>query len=310
MRAERDTYTDFLEQVKIKGSFYMPAKEHGGVWPLIIEGNVHEEWLRTEDGKEHVLPMPCLTLRELYRQCEGRFHAETFRGILADYVEVFQKASEQDAREQELLSEVMEKFPAERLIAVLIPPDADMKEMAGRFPGRACGTAYLLYAVIMEEQGDTIRAMTVTEDMAKHWETDEKTLYQAVIKTMSRRFLYEIEELALPGRRCFIVKSETRCFGLTALLYEDGPLEELAAQSGQDLIVMTLSIHEAAVFPAAEWKEEEVKALAEGVSAFGNTVWRYHRKRKRLAFTDREWQECIESLKYGIRDAAEGRSRE
>lgn len=303
-------YTEFAEQVKIKGSFYMPL-EAGCTWPLIFDGSgTEDEWLRTDDGVPHVSAMPGMMLRELYEQCEGRFDAGTIQEILADYVQFYKKAAEWDIREQELLSQLTEKFPAGRLFSILIP-HREESGSAERFPGRICGTAYLLYGVVIEEYDETMRILPVTKELAEQWGVCEQELYQTAIEQMPEWLLYEIEEVKTSaGRSCFVIKSEKYGFGLAALLYEAGPLGELAARLGQNMTVMPVSIHEAVAFPADVWSEKETRKLAGEISVFGQTIWRYSQVRNRLTFTDKEWETCMDTLKYGIRDPAEERSKE
>lgn len=301
-------YAEFAEQVKIKGSFYMPP-EAGCVWPLMFEGFGTDEWLRTDDGVPHVSAMPGLMLRELYEQCEGRFDAGTIQEILADYVQVYKKASEWDMREQELLLRLTERLPAERLFSILIP-HREQFEAAERFPGRICGTAYLLYAVVIEEYDETMRILPVTKELAGQWGVCEPELYQTATERMPNWLFYEIEEICSAERSCFVIKSETYGFGLAALLYEAGPLGELAARLEQNITVMPVSIHEAVAFPADAWTEKEIKELAGEISVFGQTIWRYSQAQNQLTFTDKEWETCMDALKYGIRDPAEERSKE
>ena len=145
--------------------------------------------------------------------------------------------------------------------------------------------------------------------MTEKWGVTEQTLFAAAEKNTPGLFPYDIRELSgLPGANAYIVTNESRCFGLSAALYKEGPLKELSMNTGGDYYVFPLSVHEAAAFPVSGLLQEaELSALAGEISPYGREVWYYRKECGRIAFTKEERFLQEAALKNGVPDAADKR---
>ena len=300
-------YQDFLEQIRIKGHLHMPVMDGKNETNLLLVQKKDDEKIRISDGNTHILHMPELDVREVYRQCGNCFNEGILRKILQEYTKTYMQAVEQDKKEQELLFDIMLKIPKEKICFILFPQIPEEKILQ-RYAGRKMDNVYLVYTVILGESEDRIKLSAVTKEMLKYWEVSEDDLYQMSVKNMTRKFLYGIEKFQLiTGEHVYFIKSEQNCYGLAALLYEDGPLKELGSHLKQDLYVFPLSVHEAVVFPWEEWSRRQVHELSEQISVSKGCLWYYSARLNKIAFSEITWEKYMAALKYGIVDAAERR---
>ena len=307
MNRKRISYREFIEQIKVKGNLYMPVIEgKNKMYPLIVMEN-HGEKIRTSDGRMHLSKMPELDMWVVYERCGQAFDEVTLKNMLAEYTEEYTRQAELDKKEQELLMCVMSKVPKEQICCVLIPEKIG-KDVLKTYAGRKMESVYLVYAVILEEEPKRIKLSAITNEMLEYWNIKEEELHRISLSNMPKHLLYEISELySQTGVDVYLVKGEKNYFGLTTLLYENGPLKDLGNQLNQDLYILPLSVHEAVIFPYKEWKENEICEIAEQMSAFGGFVWHYSLKLNKIAFSEKTWKEYTAALKYGIMDAADRR---
>lgn len=287
----------FAEMLKIKGFLYLPASYTADSQSLFVEERENGWIVRLQDNKPHFFSMPYLELEELYLKCGEKTDTETLRTIFAEYVKKYQKAEEKEQEERESLTEIMEHFPENKLIAVLVP--CENRKWEEKFPGRHMGNTYMMYAVCLSKEKQ-IKVTAVTWELMERWQVREEILYQAAGRGMPKLFPYKILDIHHPINGDFyVIGSKQCCFGLGTLLYEESPLKELAEQREEDLFVLPLSVHEAAVFPISRWQRERLRELAGEISPFGREIWYYSRELKRLAFTEKEYEKLQTLKKFG-----------
>lgn len=295
----------FAEMLKKEGFLYLPAIYAANSQSLLIEERENGWTVRLRDDKDHLFPMPYLKLEEMYLKCDEKIDTQILRTLFAEYVNQYEKAEAKEQEEGERLAEIMEHFPDNKLIVVLVPCGNDKWEES--FPGRHMGNTYMLYGVCLSKEKQ-VKVMTVTWELMEKWQVREEILYQAAGKGMAALFPYKILDIYHPmGGDFYIVGSKQHCFGLGTLLYEESPLKELAEQKEDDLFVFPLSVHEAAVFPVSGWRKEILRELAGEISPFGNELWYYSRGLKRLAFTEKEYEKFQILKKFGTDKGEAGR---
>lgn len=284
-----------------EGPLYLPAAYAKYRKLLSVEQKDGQWQLYIKDGCGHLEPMPVLNVREAYLQCRRGADTENFARVLVQYVSEYEKAEKEEQRQKQLLTGLCEEFPKGQLAFVLLPEGS---RAARHFPGRSLGDAFLIYAVGLFENG-RLEMIAVTREIAEKWGAEEETLYQETKRSEPFLIPYQIlEEKLFTGEMYYIITSKWGCWGLGTLLYEDGPLQELAQEKNSDLYLLPLSVHEAAAFAAAEWDEADLRELGRKISPFG-AVWYYSRRAKSLAFTEKERTAFAQMEKYGIPDAAE-----
>lgn len=295
--AKTEKLKRFAERLKTEGFLYLPAAYAANSQSLLIEERKNGWTVGLRDEKDHLFPMPCLNLEEMYLKCGGKIDTQILRTLFAEYVQQYEKAESEEQEEGEKLAEIMGHFPDNKLMTLLLPDRDNMWEK--NFPGRHIGNTYMLYGVCLLKEKQ-VKVMAVTWELMEKWQVREEILYQAVGKAMSELFPYEIQDSHhLMGGDFYIVGSKQHCFGLGTLLYEESPLKELAEQKKDDLFVFPLSVHEAAVFPASGWQREMLGELAGEISPFGNELWYYSRDLKQLAFTEKEYEKFQILKKFG-----------
>ncbi len=291
----------FGRRLIAEGSLYLPAAYAKYRKLLFIEQKDGQWQLCIKDGCGHLEPMPVLNVREAYLQCRRGEDTENFAKVLVQYVSEYEKAEKEEQRRKKLLTGLCEEFPNEQLFFALLPEGSGA---AGRFPGRSMGEAFLIYAVGLIGKG-RLDMIAVTREMAEKWGAEEETLYQETKRSAPFLMPYQIlEEKLFTGEIYYIITGIWGCWGLGTLLYQDGPLQELAQEKNSDLYVLPLSVHEAAAFAATEWDVADLLEPGRKISPFG-AVWYYSRRAKSLAFTEKERMAFAQMEKYGIPDAAE-----
>ena len=306
MKKRQIGYKEFMQQVKVKGSLYMPMIDGKNErYPLIVsKGN--GERIRTYDGITHFSDMPELDMQEVYERCGQVFDEMILKKILAEYTKEYIKQAELDKKEQELLMRVMSKVPEEQICGVLIPEQTGIK--VEKYAVRKLESAYLIYVVILEEDAERIKLSAVTNAMLECWKIKEEELHRISLLNMPKHLFYEISKLYSQGEKdIYLIKGEKNYFGLTTLLYEEGPLKDLGNQLKQDLYILPLSVHEAVIFPYKEWQDEEIQKICALMPGFKGFIWRYSQKLNKIAFSKKTWKEYTAALKYGVMDAADRR---
>lgn len=300
------TFSEFVEHVKAEGNLCLPAKyqtEHRlkteyaeGEYRIVLAGE-----------KESLEKLPYLDLKDTYERCKRRFDILIFSRILGEYICAYEDALRADQKEQHMYARLMQEFPEQRICFLLIPYQEDIRE---KHPGRRYGDTFMLYAVLMEEEKNrtnSMRMQLITDELADKWDVTEQELYDAAGKNMPTLFPYDYEKISLAGgNTAFAVSSSVRCFGLGTVLYEDGPLKELAMAGKGDYIIFPLSVHEAVVFPESVIEEKDLCQIAEEISPY-KSIWHYSKKLNRIAFTEDEHLKHKMILKQGIVDAGERR---
>lgn len=286
----------FAELLKTEGFLYLPASYAADPQSLLVEERESGWILQLRDEGKHLFSMPYLKLEDIYLKCGGKAETRALRPLLAEYAKEYERAREKEREEGKRLTEIMIQIPYDQCFAVLLP--AVMGQWEEHFPGRHMGNAYMVYAVCLSREKQ-VKVTAITWEMMERWKVREELLHQAAERGMPALFPYEIANIRCPaGGDVYMAGSSRHCFGLGTLLYEEGPLKELAAQKGEDLFVFPLSVHEAVIFPMSEWQEELLEGLAKEISPFGG-LWYYSHRMKRAAFSKKEYEDLKTWAKYG-----------
>lgn len=328
MNLEDKDFEKFIEQIQIEGFLCLPA--------VCTEKNYQLEFFERKgsfrmqfaDQKVHLTEMPYLELYSLYTWCGRKFNTALLSKIFYSYAKEYEKALITDQKEQELFAGILNEFPEQCILSVLLP----LSVLEGRgndYPGRRLGNVMHMYALLLEAESDireswdcqksvigetapaddARRIVLVTKQMMDKWGIGEGELLNAGNKNTISLFPYDLKKIeVLSEEDIFIVSNTSRFLGLGTLLCEEGPLKELSINIKSDFWVLPLSVHEAAVFSVEGMiAERQLEDIAEMVSPFGKQIWRYNSKLNRIAFTkeERASQELL--LKPGLLDAAEGR---
>lgn len=300
------TYLEFVEHVKTEGNLCLPAKYQAG-HRLKTEFADGEYRIMLAGEKKSLDKLPYLNMKDTYERCGRRFHIPVFRRILEEYASAYEEALMADQKEQYMYARLMLEYPEQRICFLLIPYREDIRR---NHPGKRYGDVFMLYAVLLEAEEDrtnSMRMQLITDELMNKWGVTEQELYDAAERNMPALFPYDYEKIGLAGgEEVFVVSSMTRWLGLGTVLYEDGPLKELAMAEKSDYIIFPLSVHEAVVFPEGTIEEKELCRIAEEISPYKG-IWHYSRTLNRTAFTDEERMEQEMILKHGIVDAGERR---
>lgn len=297
------TFSEFVEHVNAEGYLCLPARYQAG-YQLKTECADGEYRLMLAGEKESLDKLPYLNLKDTYERCGRRFDIPVFCRILEEYTSAYASAYEEalmeDQKEQRMYAGLIQEFPKRRICFLLVPYREDIRKS---HPGRRYGDVFMLYAVLMEDEV----VQLITDALMNKWGVTEQELRDTAEKNMPALFPYDYEKIRLVGGEdVFVISSMTRWFGLGTVLYEDGPLKELAMTGKSDYIIFPLSVHEAVAFPEGMIEEKELYRIAEEISPYKG-VWHYSRVLNRTAFTGEERMEQEMILKQGIVDAGERR---
>lgn len=309
MENKNTNLRNFYEKMKIQGILYLPAECRTLKCYPVFEEKDGEYRMKLTDDSEWLTEVPCLNIADVYECCEKSFDTEEIKNILKSYVSDWQQAAQEENKEQIRLAELMEEFPKEKIFWRLVPANENI-ERCKLYPGRICGTGYLVYAVLLDgERKGRIRAAAITNAMITKWGRKEPALYETAERNTQTLFPYDFEEFKTSEKnQAFIIGNEQHYFGLGTLLYREGPLKELAMELKKDVLVYPLSVHEAVAFPADGGIEKrDILRLLKELSPFDGEVWYYNRNLNKIAFTEGERAEYEAVLKHGLLDAAERR---
>lgn len=328
MNLEDEDFKNFIEQIQIEGFLCLPAVCTEKNYKLEFFERKGSFRMQFADQKVHLTEMPYLELYSLYTWCGRKFNTALLSKIFYSYVKEYEKALITDQKEQELFAGILNEFPEQCIISVLLP----LSVIEGRgndYPGRRLGNAMHMYALLLEADDerceswncqkatvdeaspadDLRRIVLVTKQMMDRWGISEGELLCAGNKNTISLFPYDLKKIGvLSEEDIFIISNTSRFLGLGTLLCEEGPLKELSINIKSDFWILPLSVHEAAVFSVEGMiTERQLEDIAGIISPFGKQIWRYNSKLNRIAFTkeERASQELL--LKPGLLDAAEGR---
>lgn len=240
-------------------------------------------------------------LYAVFELCQHRFDGKKIAEyLLADS----ERRMQEEIKEKENYRQLAEKlkvFPKKQIFFTVCKKDNISLVKTGR-PCRVYENIGFLYHILLQKDAERIETVAFTNQMCIRWDVREEELYLAGIEHMPKLFPYVIsEKQALHGTYFWI---SSISFGLSTLFYEENPLKEIAGRTMQDLWVVPLSIHEAAVFPVESICERQLEnLLAEG--NYFDTVWFYNRKAKQIAINQQERRKIEMLMKMGIQDAAE-----
>lgn len=309
MRNEEAALEEFIKEVRMKGPMCLPAAYSLGCMEGAYHLEIYEESgnhkMRLDDGRDYVIEMPAIDLKDLYGKMNGEFSVSEARTLLKQYTERYEEAVGRAQEEQKQLTDFLKSVPERRIITFLVPvPEAGKGELPGRRHHNACQ----IYAMLREKENGTMRITAVTDELASKWKVTESELYDMAVKNMPLLFPYEIQKLEPLYGSVYLISTRYNCFGTAALFYGEGPLKEISGEVSCDLYLFPLSAHEVAVFPAdGIFAEKDISDMAETVSPFGKDVWYYSIKLQKLAFSETEKLELELQMRDGIPDASERR---
>ena len=198
----------------------------------------------------------------------------------------------------------------ESIVMSLVNTDQN-REMLGYMPHREFEDLSIIYKYVIDT-GNPVESVPVTAEMAEKIGMGEEELFHAAVENTRRIFppkaelLSDIvvemfmdggfsEEAAQEMGRTiqlpiYVISNKQNINGAVSMLYGDN-IHELAEQTGSDLYIMPLSVHEVMAVPAEAAAPEELAKLVEenNMSRIGlgdrlsNQVYRYDKERQKLS---------------------------
>lgn len=185
------------------------------------------------------------------------------------------------------------------------------REMLGYMPHREFEDLSIIYKYVIDTR-NPVESVPVTVEMAENIGMSEEELFHAAVENTRRLFPPKAEllsdiivELFMDGGfseeaaqemgriiqlPIYVISNEQNTNGAVSMLYGDN-IHELAEQTGSDLYIMPLSVHEVMAVPSEAAAPEELAKLVEenNMSRIGladrlsNQVYRYDKERQKLS---------------------------
>lgn len=300
-----DAAYDFARNLQIKMSLYLPQRYSS--YKTVLSKGASGYELKLEDGMERLAAMPCLSVGPLYEKQGDHPLEQSIQDAVFHYVAAYEQAVESDTREMARFQSFMNEYPEEKIFYTLVMSGVQLSEVMADYPCRKCGDAIMVYSVMMDHTVKQMKSFAITNKLAEKWEKKEEELYEAAQSNTPLLFPYEIDRIEIyPDVTLYMTSSRHGIFGLGTLFYKEGPLKEIAAETDSDLMVVPLSIHEAAVFACnARIREPDLYEVMKNYVPCVNRMYLYCKKMNRIAVNERERLELNAVLRYGILDAAE-----
>lgn len=298
-----ETCEAFARRMELEFLLYLPRAYSG--YGVSVRSGKNGYELILEDDREWLIPKPALYLDALYyQQSQPAF----IKKAIKDYLAGFESALYRNEKEKALMQAVLNEFPENRIFYILAESTL-YEKVKGNYPCRRFHEMVMLYSVLNGKQNEkqSLKFILIENRLLSRWGKKEEELYQEAKRNMPRLFPYKLEKRKLfPDQEFFLISSDQKLFGLSALFYEEGPLKEISKETNSDLMIVPVSVHEAAVFPCnGRIKAPELNAVLKEAHFFSNQIYLYRKELNRLAVNEREGMELEAVLRRGIVDAAE-----
>ena len=185
------------------------------------------------------------------------------------------------------------------------------RETLGYMPHREFEDLSIIYKYVIDTR-NPVESVPVTAEMAENIGMSEEELFHAAVENTRRLYPPKAEllsdiivELFMDGGfseeaaqemgriiqlPIYVISNEQNINGAVSMLYGDN-IHELAEQTGSDLYIMPLSVHEVMAVPSEAAAPEELAKLVEenNMSRIGladrlsNQVYRYDKERQKLS---------------------------